>query len=213
MRRWFLLCRQAVGEQDHLLDLFCAEQGLVRVRVSPPVLTPDLLCEYEGDWQAGKDWPKLRGVAEVRPYPASGDALICALYISELLQLLLPQGEPQTGIYVLYRQTLQALSDGEAADVWLRFFEINLLQHLGYGFSWSHTASGEPLHPEQAYRYETGQGLSPAAEGSSGAALLAVAGGQLSDPAALLAARQVLRQAFNDILPRPLVSRELLIRG
>ena len=213
MRAWFLLCRQPTGENDHLLDLFSEAQGVIRVRVSPPVLTPDLLIEYQGSWQDGRDWPKLRGVEVVQRFGMNGESLVCALYLSELLLQLLPQGEPYPQIYQLYRQTLKALSDGEASEVWLRYFEIQLLERLGYGICWTHTASGEPVDAELFYQYESGLGLTLVDVGVSGASLLEVAAGQLNTPQTLVAARHILRQAINDILPRPLVSRELLIKG
>ncbi len=213
MRAWFLLCRQPTGENDHLLDLFSEAQGLIRVRVSPPVLTPDLLIEYQGDWQDGRDWPKLKGVEAVQRFGMSGEALVCALYLSELLLQLLPQSEPLPEIYQLYRQTLKALSDGEASEVWLRYFEIQLLDRLGYGISWTHAADGEAINPALFYQYESGQGLTVVDVGVSGASLQQVAAGQLNTPQTLVAARHILRQAINDILPRPLISRELLIKG
>lgn len=213
MKHWFLLRRQPVGEQDHLLDLLTESQGLVRVRVSPPVLTPDLLTEYRGDWQSGRDWPRLRGVEPVKRLGMRGDALVCALYVSELLLQLLPVSDEQPHIYPLYRQTLSALNEGEASDLWLRFFEMQLLEQLGYGFSWSVTSSGDSVRAEQLYVFEPGQGLALSEQGVSGADLLAIAAGELNTPAALSAARQILRQAIHHLLPRPLVSRELLIRG
>ncbi len=223
MKHWFLLRRQPVGEQDHLLDLLTEHQGVVRVRVSPPVLTPDLLTEYRGDWQSGRDWPRLRGVESVQRLGMRGDALVCALYVSELLLQLLPVSDEQPQIYPLYRQTLLALNEGGASDVWLRFFEMQLLDHLGYGLSWSVTLSGDPVVAQQHYVFEPGQGLvlienggsqqGASKPGVSGADLLAIAAGELNTPAALTVARQILRQAIHHLLPRPLVSRELLIRG
>ncbi len=213
MRAWFLLCRQPVGENDHLLDLFSETQGVIRVRVSPPVLTPDLLIEYQGHWQDGRDWPKLRGVEAVQRFGMDGEALVCALYLSELLLQLLPPGEPVPEIYQLYRQTLRALSAGEASEVWLRYFEVQLLERLGYGICWTHTAGGEEIRSDLFYQYEAGVGFSQVDLGVSGASLLLVAAGQLNTAQTLVAARHILRQAINDILPRPLVSRELLIKG
>ena len=213
MKHWFLLRRQPVGEQDHLLDLLTESQGLLQVRVSPPVLTPDLLTEYRGDWQSGRDWPRLRGVEPVSRLGMSGDSLVCALYVSELLLQLLPGTDDQPQVFPLYRQTLIALNKNEATDLWLRFFEMQLLELLGYGVSWRVTASGAPVSAHQRYTYEPGQGLVESEQGVSGMDLLTIAEGQLNTPSALIAARHILRQAIQHLLPRPLVSRELLIRG
>ena len=210
MKQWFLLRRQPVAERDHLLDLFSLEDGLIRVRQATPARLPDFLERCAGDWQSGRDWPKLRTAEPLQQFSFQGDTLLCALYLSELLLRLLPEREPQPAIFHLYQQTLEGLSDGQAPELWLRVFEQRLLQELGYGFRWDTTTDGAVV-AGRYYRFNAGTGLTEAADGWPGEVLLAVAAGDFLAPGAMKAARLILRQALDSVLTRPLISRELLL--
>lgn len=206
---WFVLRRQPVKEQDWLLDLFSKQAGLVQVRVSPPTEIPDLLSCYSGGWQANKDWPKLKGVQRVSEHSLNQESLVCALYLTELLIQLLGYHDPQPEIFELYQKTLSALASSPAPEPWLRLFEYQLLQHLGYGFEW-HLAGGQAVFPDQRYQFQAGEGLVLSAQGWLGEPLLAIAKGEWSQPGCLQVAKQVLREALALLLPRPLISRDLL---
>lgn len=209
MKQWFLLRRQPVAERDHLLDIFSLEDGLIRVRQSAPARLPDFHERCAGDWQSTRDWPKLRTAEPLQQFSFHGDTLLCALYVSELLLLLLPEREPQPAVFHLYQQTLEGLATGQAPELWLRVFEQRLLHELGYGFAWDQSVDGAVV-AGRYYRFNAGSGLSVADEGWPGELLLAIADGNLLAPGAMKAARLILRQALDAILGRPLISRELL---
>ncbi len=209
MKHWFLLRRQPVAERDHLLDVFSAEEGLVPVRVSPPARLPDLFELCEGDWQTGRDWSRLKASEVRKSFDLKEQSLICALYITELLVLLLPRSEPVPALYRLYHQTLEGLETTSSPEPWLRVFEQRLLLELGYGVSWDQ-AQGGPVVKAASYRYDAVAGFVESESGYPGAVLLDIGAGRLGSGQALLVARQVLRGALDAVLPRSLVSRELL---
>lgn len=142
--------------------------------------------------------------------PLAGRALYCGLYLNELLMRLLHRHDPHPALLAPYEATLTTLASGvPEQDVLLRHFELTLLNELGYGFSLTETADGEPLHTGQRYRFDPEQGLLPAATGWPGDVLLAIADGNWHD-AARRTARDLLRAALAPHLgSRPLVSREL----
>src|SRR5690606_10373942 len=118
-----------------------------------------------------------------------------------------------------YQQSLEQLAAGEPVEPILRRFEWQLLELLGYGFSLTEDAHGQPLDRDRDYAWYAGEGLRPlddplpGAIGLSGAALLAMAAGDWSAPATLRAAKQLMRQALSVHLgDRPLVSRSLFRR-
>ena len=76
---------------------------------------------------------------------ASGETLLCALYLNELVARLLPRNDPHPGVFEEYLTTFARLA-GDYAPAWtLRRFERDLLGHLGYGLVLEADAeTGEP---------------------------------------------------------------------
>jgi DNA repair protein RecO (recombination protein O) len=90
---------------------------------------------------------------------ASGETLLCALYLNELVARLVPRNDPHPEIFEDYFATFVRLSDADPPAWTLRRFERDLLAHLGYGLVLEGEAeSGEPLRAETeyAYRFEHG---------------------------------------------------------
>lgn len=228
MKSLFVLKRQPLREQDWLLDVFTSEQGrLSLVQQNPhsgaeqdaePPLEVDLFQRCQGDWQNKGSWPRLRGLQCQHRYSLQGRHLYCAFYLNELLIRLLPQHEPHPNLYALYQQILTALESAELAEPWLRLFENQLLQDLGYGFSWTRDNRQQALNAEDHYAFDAQQGFILQARqqaGFQGKSLLAFAAWQQdfanipTDVNVWNVAKRVLRQALENILERPLVSREL----
>lgn len=209
MNEWFVLRRQPVAERDWLLDIFSKDQGLKQVRLSPPTLCVDLHQHCLGEWRPDKDWPRLKGAQVLQTFSLTGETLICAFYLDELLLNFLPSGEPVPAVYQLYLQTLQGLEENTRADVWLRVFEHQLLQHMGLGVNWSDGNNG-PIQSSLHYQFVAGSGFVESTNGLAGDILLAIADARFMHPGALKVARLVLRQAIDAGITRPLISRELL---
>ena len=142
--------------------------------------------------------------------PLSGRALFCGMYLNEILMRLLHRFDPHPELMAPYEATLSLLTQADMPqDVLLRRFEMTLLDALGYGFSLTHDAAGEPLRPGEHYRLDPEQGLIAERAGYAGAALLAMAEGTWNDETRRVA-RDLLRTALAPHLGgKPLVSREL----
>ena len=125
-------------------------------------------------WQASpsnQDWlmpSHLEAYGQV--HWLSGEANLCGLYLNELLYNSLPLAQPCETLFVVYIETLQALSNQTSNQTasdktnpatlsraqqawWLRRFEWHLLQELGY-----------PLHTwltEQTHGFVAGAAIDP----------------------------------------------------
>jgi DNA repair protein RecO (recombination protein O) len=140
-----------------------------------------------------------------------------AFYVNELVIRFLHKGDPHPGLYASYEETLRRLGRGDAPDVVLRRFEIELLAESGYGLTLGHDAvTGEALDPDARYEYVVEKGpvrvdeVREARSSYSGAALLAMGGGDLGDPAHLASARRLLRDVLDHHLAgKPLRTREV----
>ncbi|MEO8160258.1 MAG: DNA repair protein RecO [Arenimonas sp.] len=136
--------------------------------------------------------------------PLTGERLMAALYVNELMLRLTARNDPAPALYDLYARLRGELA-GEASLAWtLRRFERDLLDALGVGLPWDSTAEGEPCEPEGRYRLdaETGPVPAPTRLGDSigGEALLALAADRQPAPAAMAELRRALRAVLQSHL-------------
>ncbi|MCD8522733.1 MAG: DNA repair protein RecO C-terminal domain-containing protein [Saccharospirillaceae bacterium] len=222
MKTLFVLQRQPLREQEWLLDIFSAEQGRLSVVAGRSQWQPDLHQRYQGDWALAGDWPQLRGLRSLQTYLLRGRNLYCGLYLAELLARLLPRHEAQPELFLTYAKTLEGLQNTELPDPWLRLFEYQLLQALGYGFSWQQDRNGQAIAADASYHFIAREGFArsdaaticrPRQPAWPGEYLLELGQGRAQRPQCWAAAKQVLRCALEDLLERPLVSRELFQSG
>lgn len=204
----FILHGRAYRETSMLMEVLSRDHGRValvargmrreKVRTPRALLQP--LTPVHLSWSGRGDLATLIAIeAAGTPYTLGGEALLCALYLNELMARMTPRHDPHPQMFADYAQTLARLACGEALAWTLRRFERDLLGHLGYGLLLEAEAeSGVPLDPEQCYgyRYEfgpvpwrgTGDGLK-----LRGAALLALACDEAPHADDLVALRRLLR--------------------
>jgi DNA repair protein RecO (recombination protein O) len=170
-------------------------------------------------WSRRGDLGNLIHVEAAGPAPPlTGQRLLSAYYVNELLLRLLARGDPNEEIYSCYSECLTNLSASPGAARALRLFELRLLRALGYGLELDREIeSGEPLRPEGRYLYDPERGPRPAgdrvAEGHAywGRELLALGAESLDDEESLRAARRLLGGILEGYLGgRPLQSRKVL---
>jgi len=222
LRDAFLLHRWNFRETSLLLDIFTRDFGVVRLIAKgamrskggrsgllQPFLPLSLLWTARGE-------PAVLTSIESRGkgYGLSGKTLFCGFYLNELLLRLLPPHDPHPGIFSLYEQSLVRLESGECLDVALRFFELALLEELGYGLLLDHdAASGEAISPERHYDYHVEQGPVESLAGGQairGSVLLGLRDGRLACADDLKQSKQLMRRVIHHHLGgRPLKSREL----
>ncbi len=218
----FLLHRRKFRETSLLLDVFSREQGVVRLIAKGAmrgkdgrsgVLQPFLPLSLA--WVGRGDLPVLT-VADARAkrFELTGRHLFCGFYLNELLLRLLGAHDPQPRLFEFYGQTLERLENDGRMEETLRFFELALLEELGYGLLLDHDAeSGDAIKPEAYYAYRIELGpveCRPGDKAIRGSALLGLHRGYLSGPEESAAAKHLMRRVIQHYLGgKPLLSRRL----
>lgn len=223
LRDAFLLHRWNFRETSLLVDVFSRDQGIVRLIAKgamrakggrsgllQPFLPLSLAWTERGE-------PAVLTAAESRGRACglSGKALFCGFYLNELLLRLLPSHDPHPGIFALYEQSLGRLEAESRLDEGLRFFELALLEELGYGLLLDHDAvSGEEVRAERYYDYHIEQGpvesTHAGMQSIRGSVLLGLRDGALASANDLKEAKRLMRRVIHHHLGgRPLKSREL----
>lgn len=148
----------------------------------------------------------------------TGERLYCGLYVNEILLRLLARHDAHPTLFQAYADTLADLPRATYPAVVLRYFELHLLAELGFGLELECEAeSGQAVQSQYFYDYDPESGLrqvTPRQGGRpffTGAGLLALARGDLSDGQHRREARLLLQRALAPHLgQRPLVSRQLM---
>lgn len=130
----------------------------------------------------------------------TGDRLMAAFYVNELMLRLTPRNDAAQPLFELYGRVRGELAGAGSLPWLLRRFERDLLEALGVGLPWDVTADGEPVRDDLLYRLdpEVGPVEDPrrAADALSGATLLAFAADIAPPPAALAQLRRALRRVL-----------------
>jgi DNA repair protein RecO (recombination protein O) len=214
----FILHSRPYRETSLLLEVLSRDHGRVgliargvrsaRSRTPRALLQP--LTPLNLAWAGQGELPTLTAVEPTgAPLALAGDALLCGLYLNELVARLLPRGDPQPGIFAVYAETLERLCS-ESTYAWqLRRFERDLLADLGYGLVLEHEADSDALiNPAGDYAYRLDAGPVPwrgAEDGLKlrGTALLALAADQEPNTEDLASVRRLLRALIAHHLDGP----------
>jgi len=215
----FVLHARAWRETSLLLEVLSRDFGRVglvargvrsaRSRTPRALLQP--LAPLNLGWSGQGELATLTAVESAGPPLAlAGEAVLCGLYLNELVIRLLPRDDPHPEVFSTYAQALERLRGGERTHAWaLRRFERDLLADLGYGLILEHAADSDvPLDPAGVYAYRLDAGPIPwrgAADGLKlrGTALLALAADQQPDAEDLTALRRLLRALIAHHLDGP----------
>lgn len=127
----------------------------------------------------------------------TGDCLMAAFYVNELLLKLTPRNDAAPALFELYGRVRGDLIDPARLAWNLRRFERDLLDALGVGLPWDQTAEGESVEAQLRYRLDPEVGPVPdlrrAGDSISGQALLALAADRMPGPDGLVELRRALR--------------------
>jgi DNA repair protein RecO (recombination protein O) len=149
----------------------------------------------------------------------TGEAMLSAFYVNELMLRLVPRQDPQPDLFVAYAKVRARLAHGAALGWTLRRFERDLLDSLGFGVGLDTDGDGEPIDPVARYRLDPEHGArrllsergSERQSAPTGQALLAFAADTLPEPSDLADLRRAMRQLLSHHLgPRGLKSWEML---
>jgi DNA repair protein RecO (recombination protein O) len=204
----FILHERPYRETSVLLEVLTRDHGRVGliahgVRAAKPRFGRGLLRPLQAlslSWQARGELGTLTDADPVgTPIPLADEALLCALYVNELLTRLLSRHDAHVELISRYAQCLGELALADlAAQAWaLRRFERDLLGILGYGLNLELDQSGATLDPRGAYRFDPELGAQPvgghAPYAISGAALIALGGDTPPPPAQAKELRRLMR--------------------
>lgn len=225
----YVLHRRPYRETSLLVDVFSLNAGRMSVvaRGGNSVKSP-LKAQLQPfqplllDWQGRHDLKTLTQT-EVQKGPVlqRTDALYCGLYINELLQRLLPAGDPSPELFAAYIDTLDQLATAMDVQPVLRRFEWAFVDAMGLSFDWTMTTdTGEAVVPGGHYGYDPEQGIvsgrvsTPRLGGLPGDVLLALSAGDLESPACRRLAKKTMRVLIDHLMQgRPLNSRALFSHG
>lgn len=212
-QRAFVLHSYAYKESSLIVDLFTVENGRMaaiakgakrpasNLRGALLSLQPieaifsgrgEVKTLTQAQWLPGQPW-------------LTGQALMCGMYLNELLIKLLPREDPHPQLFESYAATLLTLAESHEHSAILREFEISLLTEMGYGLELEKDVrSGLDLKPETLYRYDPMSGPSEQGIGAlvSGAALQSLARGRFDSNAIAAEARDFVRTIINFHLER-----------
>ncbi|MGD8801781.1 MAG: DNA repair protein RecO, partial [Gammaproteobacteria bacterium] len=159
----YILHKRPYRETSQILEIFSRNHGRLSLiskgSRSPRSRTSGILQPVRPlllSWYGRGELPGLRGVdvADVRPPQLSGKALMSAMYLNELLVILLHRNDVHEALFGEYHETLYALQQAEQLEVVLRNFEKNLLEQIGFGLNLVRDAdSGEPVMADRHYAY------------------------------------------------------------
>lgn len=221
----FVLHQHEYGETSLLLETFTRHHGRLGLlakgarRARSPLRTTlvpfqPLLVSFSGRGEL----PVMSLAEPARAAPVlGGQALICGLYLNELLIRLLHRHDPHDRLFDVYGQTLDRLVGTQPDEAVLRIFEKRLLEETGYGLVLDHDVEGGgPLDPLATYHYLVDRGPVPAGSSADegivvqGATLAALGAERLDDPEIQREAKRLLRALLaRQLGERTLSSRKL----
>lgn len=204
----FILHARAYRETSLLLECLTRDHGRVglvargvrreRARTPRALLQP--LIPLQIGWSGRGELATLAQVEAAAPgVDLGGDALLCALYLNELVLRITPRQDPHPELFADYAETLARLARGDAQAWTLRRFERDLLAHLGYALVLDVDGDdGAPLDPERDYAYRHEHGPVPWRDARDGvrlrgAALLAFARDEMPAAPHLASLRRLMR--------------------
>lgn len=219
----FVLHQRPYRETSLLLDVFTADYGRLSLvarglrhskrRQNRPV---QLFQPFWLNWFGKGDLLTVNKIEITgAPFCLQGQAILCGLYINELIVRLLERHHPEPLVFNAYLQILTELQQAGQPEQALRIFEKRLLEALGYGLDLQHDQLGESIVEHRHYSYQPDRGLLPCAENHperiiSGSSLLQLQQEQLTHPGSLNEAKHLMRLVINYYLDgKPLKSRQL----
>lgn len=140
----YILHQRAYRETSSILEVITKDYGRValmargcrgaRSKIAGSLL---LFTPLVISWQGKAELPYLKSVerADLKAPVLKNKALLCAMYINELLMYLLHKNDVHEAVFEHYHHCLYQLQDQAALEISLRQFEIKLLELLGFGLN------------------------------------------------------------------------------
>lgn len=220
----FVLHTRAYRESSLLVDAFSCDYGKIalvakgarrnRSRLAA-ILQP--FTPLSLSWSGRSDLQTLTGAEAIPPgIQLHGKNVYCGLYINELLNHLLHRHDPHQNLFSHYTAALLALSTQNEVEKTLRYFELALLEEVGFGLQIEHDAQlGEPIRADRRYEYRIGFGpveSSDPAHGIQGSTLIHLARRSLDGPVDLAQSKRLMRVVIDHHLSGKILQSRALFR-
>jgi len=202
-----------------LLDFFTKDYGKLRLiargaRSSKTSLQMfqclSISFKGKGDLKSLSQWE-----ISDEPRRLLGNDLIMAIYVNELIQRLLPEGDEHSEIFESYWAYINNIStlDSNEKEYKLRIFENQLLQDLGYGLDFDDDINGNTINKDLKYDFIEHQGFVINGNGViSGSTLLHLSNSNepITNSKELSILKKMNRKRLKSLLgDKPLKSKEL----
>jgi len=202
-----------------LLDFFTKDHGKLRLiargaRSSKTSLQMfqclSISFKGKGDLKSLSQWE-----ISDEPRRLLGNDLIMAIYVNELIQRLLPEGDEHSEIFESYWAYIKNIStlDSNEKEYKLRIFENQLLQDLGYGLDFDDDINGNTINKDFQYDFIEHQGFVINGNGViSGSTLLHLSNSNepITNSKELSILKKMNRKRLKSLLgDKPLKSKEL----
>ena len=215
----FLIHRRMYQGNSLLLDFFTKDHGKLRLiargaRSSKTSLQMfqclSISFKGKGDLKSLSQWE-----ISDEPRRLLGNDLIMAIYVNELIQRLLPEGDEHSEIFESYWAYIKNIStlDSNEKEYKLRIFENQLLKDLGYGLDFDDDINGNTINKDFQYDFIEHQGFSFNGNGViSGSTLLHLSNSNepITNSKELSILKKMNRKRLKSLLgDKPLKSKEL----
>jgi len=202
-----------------LLDFFTKDHGKLRLiargaRSSKTSLQMfqclSISFKGKGDLKSLSQWE-----ISDEPRRLLGNDLIMAIYVNELIQRLLPEGDEHSEIFESYWAYIKNIStlDSNEKEYKLRIFENQLLKDLGYGLDFDDDINGNTINKDLKYDFIEHQGFVINGNGViSGSTLLHLSNSNepITNSKELSILKKMNRKRLKSLLgDKPLKSKEL----
>lgn len=222
----YIVHRRPYRETSLLLDVFSSEYGKISLIAKGirkqkswmvGILQPFKLLRLS--WIGRSDLHLLTGAELVLPdINLQGKPLFCGFYVNELVNLFLHRHDPHPELFAFYSATLLTLAESNDVEKALRYFELTLMDQVGYGLQLDYEVrTGAEINAKDQYRYAIGQGPILACSDIDtihGATLIEMRQRKLQNQTALIESKRLMRKVIDFHLDgKVLKSRSLFSRG
>ena len=216
----FLLRRRDWQNTSLMLDFFTRDYGCIRAiakgaRRNPAKASYQPFVMSSINW-SGKHELKTLTSIESQALPVDEGNYLPLLYVNELISALLPQGEPNPGVFAGYLALLQR-SVEVIDEIILRKFELELMQLLGYFPDvFLDADTGEAIRNDRHYQFVINRGFvacsDSARDSVSGQAVIDWSEGNYRQESVLRLAKSVLRSTIDfNLHGKALKSRDVYL--
>ena len=217
----FILQHRKYRETSLILDVLTRDFGIVSILArgvrKNKSKTAGLLLAFSAlkISYVGKNELKVLTHVEVdsSPIKLTHLSLYCGFYVNEIVSCFLHKNDPHPEVFTEYQKCLALLADSKDIEEILRFFELNLIEHIGYGVQLTIDADFETVvQPQKRYCFSGGSGMVENSKGYiCGETLLLLEARESLDKQALYEAKQLMRRMIDfQLQGKELKSRAVL---